>query len=185
MLRTTNGERRKRYLFVVIDRRSRSVHLAVKDDMTTRSAMSFLREAATAFSFRMAHVLTDNGSCFSPIFEKACAELGAEYRHTHPYTLQTNGMVERSNGCIKSEVLGITIYPRRNLEQLLRGCNAAYNARRQQVLQGRTPHQMVVERLIARRKLRGTKLSSQTEPQDVTKARIIVENAKDVHNQIR
>jgi hypothetical protein len=28
----------------------------------------------------------DNGSCFSTIFKKACAELEAQYRHTQPYT---------------------------------------------------------------------------------------------------
>src|SRR3712207_4817164 len=40
---TADGERRKRYLFVAIDRRSRSVHLAVKDDETEKSAIAFLR----------------------------------------------------------------------------------------------------------------------------------------------
>lgn len=107
MLRMANGERRKRYLFVAINRCSRSVHLAVKDDMTTKSVVAFLREAAQAFPFRITHMLTDNGSCFSPTFEKACAELGAQYRHTRLYTPQTNGMVERFNGRIESEVLGI------------------------------------------------------------------------------
>ena len=33
------------------------------------------------------------------------------------------------------------------LEQLLRGFNAAYNARRQRVLDGKTPNQVVAERL--------------------------------------
>src|ERR671917_248244 len=41
-LRTADGEWRKRFLFVAIDRRSRSVHLAVKDDETEASARSFL-----------------------------------------------------------------------------------------------------------------------------------------------
>jgi hypothetical protein len=68
-LRTSDGERRKRYLFVAIDRCSRSVHLAVKDDETERSALAFLREAAAAFPFRLTHVLTDNGSCFTPAFQ--------------------------------------------------------------------------------------------------------------------
>ena len=89
----------------------------------------------------MTHVLTDNGSCFTPAFAKVCAELGAAYRHTRPYTPQTNGMVERFNGRVGSEVLGITIYSHRDLEQLLRGFNAAYNARRQRVLNGKTPDQ--------------------------------------------
>src|SRR3954468_10753981 len=41
-LRTADGECRKRFLFVAIDRRSRSVHLAVKDDETEASAKAFL-----------------------------------------------------------------------------------------------------------------------------------------------
>src|SRR5215213_5628906 len=48
-LQTADGERRKRYVYVAIDRRSRSVHLAVKDDETEKSAVAFLREAAAAF----------------------------------------------------------------------------------------------------------------------------------------
>ena len=95
---TAKGERRKRFLYVAIDRRSRSIHLAVKDDETEPSAIAFLREAAAAFPFRLTHVLTDNGSCFTPAFAKACADLGAQYRHTRPRTPQTNGMVEPKSG---------------------------------------------------------------------------------------
>jgi hypothetical protein len=67
-LQTACGERRKRYLYVAIDRRSRSVHPAVRDDETERSAIPFLREAAKAFPFRLTQVLTDNGSCFTPVY---------------------------------------------------------------------------------------------------------------------
>jgi transposase InsO family protein len=115
-------------------------------------------------------VLTDNGSCFTPRFAKTCADLGAEYRHTRPYTPQTNGMVERFNGRIESEVLGITIYSHRDLEQLLRGFNAAYNARRQRVLSGRTPSQVVAERLAARRRRRNTRPAGQASPMDIARA---------------
>jgi transposase InsO family protein len=179
-LQTSNGERRKRYLYVAIDRCSRSVHLAVKDDETEKSAIAFLREAAAAFPFRPTHVLTDNGSCFTPAFAKVCAELGAEYRHTKPYTPQTNGMVERFNGRVSSEVLGITIYSHRDLEQLLRGFNAAYNARRQRVLDGKTPDQVVAERLQAKRKLARAKPRDRADSNDISKAHLIVEAAKEV-----
>jgi transposase InsO family protein len=177
-LQTANGERRKRYLYVAIDRCSRSVHLAVKDDETEQSAIAFLREAA--FPFRLTHVLTDNGSCFTPAFAKVCAELGAQYRHTKPYTPQTNGMVERFNGRVGSEVLGITIYSHRDLEQLLRGFNAAYNARRQRLLNGKTPDQIVAERLKAGRKLAKAKPHGRAGPDDIAKARLIAEAAKEV-----
>jgi len=179
-LQTANGERRKRYLYVAIDRCSRSVHLAVKDDETERSAIAFLREAAAAFPFRLTHVLTDNGSCFTATFAKVCAELGAEYRHTKPRSPQTNGMVERFNGRIGSEVLGITIYSHTQLEQLLRGFNAAYNGRRQRVLDGKTPNQVTAERLKARRKLANPKPQGRAGPEDIAKARLIAEAAREV-----
>ncbi len=94
-----------------------------------------------------------------------------------------NRMVERFNDRVSSEVLGITIWSHVQLEQLLRGFNAAYNARRQRVLDGRTPDQVVKERLRARRKLARAK-SDQPEgragPDDVARARLIAEAAKEV-----
>src|SRR3954447_9869774 len=66
-LRTGDGESRKRYLYVAIDRASRFVHLAVKDDETERSAVAFLKEAVQAFPFQVTHVLTDRGSCFTAV----------------------------------------------------------------------------------------------------------------------
>src|SRR5918993_1925225 len=64
-LRTQDGESRKRYLYVAIDRASRFVHLAVKDNETTASAVAFLKQAVAAFPFQLTHVLTDRGSCFT------------------------------------------------------------------------------------------------------------------------
>ena len=115
-LRTGDGELRKRYLFVAIDRRSRSVHLAVKDNETEASAEAFPEEALAAFPFRVTHLLTDRGSCFTADgFEKRCRELGVEHRETKPCTPRTNGMVERSNGRVQREVLGITIAGHREI----------------------------------------------------------------------
>ena len=49
-LRDSDRISRKRYLYVAIDRASRYVHLAVKDDETTASAVAFLEEAARRLS---------------------------------------------------------------------------------------------------------------------------------------
>ena len=125
-------------------------------------------------------MLTDNGSCFTPAFVQACAELGAKYRPTKPYTPQTNGMVERFNRRVSSEGLGITIYSHRDWEQLLRGFNAAYNARRQRVLDGKTPNQIVAERLPARRQFAPAKTHGRAGPDEIAKARRIAEAAKEV-----
>ena len=51
-LRTAGGEWRKRFLFVAIDRRSRSVHLAVKDDETEASAKALLVQSQRSFCAR-------------------------------------------------------------------------------------------------------------------------------------
>jgi hypothetical protein len=85
---------------------------------------------------------------------------------------------ERFNGRIGAEVLGITIYSHSQLEQLLRGFNAAYNARRQRVLEGQTPDQVVAERLADKPALAKDKPSGQARPCDITKARLIAENTK-------
>jgi transposase InsO family protein len=130
------------------------VHLAVYDDELTTSAIAFLNEAVRAFPFKVTHVLTDRGSCFTADgFEDACRRLKVVHRTTKPYTPQTNGLMERFNGRVQREVLGVTIYSHQDLETLLKGFNQAYNRRRQRVLKGRSPDQVVHSRLAAEPKL--------------------------------
>src|SRR3954449_11801879 len=180
-LRTADGEPRKRYLFVAIDRHSRFVHLAVKDDETEASARTFLEAALAAFSFRVTHVLTDRGSCFTAEgFEKLCRARGIEHRKTRPYTPRTNGMVERFNGRIQREVLGLTVASHRDLERLLKGFNAAYNARRQRVLGGPSPAQVVRGRLRHNESLANPGYRPPPDPCLLPKALLVVERAKDV-----
>jgi transposase InsO family protein len=180
-LRTSDGELRKRYLFVAIDRRSRFVHLAVKDDETEASARAFLEEVLTAFPFRVTHVLTDRGSCFTAEgFEKLCRGLGIEHRKTRPYTPQTNGMVERFNGRVQREVLGITVASHPDLERLLKGFNRAYNARRQRVLDGSSPEQVVRERLAMGKGPANPSYHPPADPCVLPRAMLVVERARDV-----
>lgn len=80
-------------------------------------------------------------------------QLKVQHRRTKPYTPQTNGLVERFNGRVQREVLGITISSHRDLETLLKGFNQAYNRRRQRVLKGASPEQVVQRRLAAEPKL--------------------------------
>jgi transposase InsO family protein len=63
------------------------VYLAVKDDELTASAIAFLKEAIAAFPFKITHVLTDRGSCFTADgFEEACRTLRVQLRMAKPYT---------------------------------------------------------------------------------------------------
>jgi transposase InsO family protein len=179
-LRDRDGITRKRYLYVVIDRASRYVHLAVKDDETAASAIAFLDEALAALPFHITYILTDRGSCFtSDGFEKACRQHKIEHRTTRPYTPRTNGMVERFNGRVQREVLGITIYNHRDLETVLAGFNTAYNSRRQRALKGRSPEMVLREHLKAKPEL----AKPATKPPDegaLPKALKVVAAAKEV-----
>ena len=138
------------------------------------------RSAAAASPFHLSHVSTDNGSRFSPAFAKVYAELGAEYLHTERYSPQTNGMAERFNGRVGNAVLGITSYSHRDLEQLLRGFNAAHNARRRRVLNGKTPNQVVAERREAKPELANAKPHGRAGPCDTIKACLVAQRAKEV-----
>jgi transposase InsO family protein len=171
---------RKRFLYVAIDRASRYVHLAVKDDETAASAVAFLAEALAALPFRVTHVLTDRGSCFTADeFEKICRQHKIEHRTTRPYTPRTNGMVERFNGRVQREVLGITLYSHRDLETVLAGFNAAYNGRRQRVLKGRSPDMALRERLTAKPEL-AKPVTKPPDPDALPRALKVVADAKEV-----
>ena len=178
-LRTADGRVQRRYLFVAIDRCSRTVHLAVKDDLTQRSAIAFLREVIGAFPFRVSIVLTDRGASFKAVFQRACLALGVEHRRTKPYTPQTNGMAERFNGRVAREVLTITVGDHRALEQLLLGYNTAYNLRRQRVLHGRSPVDVLAERLRCRPELANPDWHPSPSGALVTAMRVVA-TAKDV-----
>lgn len=68
----------------------------------------------------------------------------------------------------------------RALEQLLRGFSTVYNALRQRVLNASTPNQIVAEHLKAKPELGNPAPRGRVGPCDITKARLIVEVAKEV-----
>jgi hypothetical protein len=86
-------------------------------------------------------------------------------------------MVERFYGRIGSLVLAITVSSH---DQLVRGLNAAYNARRQRVLEAKIPDQVVAQRLTAEPALAKQKPSGPAGPCDIIKARLIAKSAKEV-----
>src|SRR5215213_7375629 len=113
-------------------------------------------------------------------FEAACQSLGVEHRKTRHYTPRTNGMVERFNGRVQREVLGITIASHQDLETLLRGFKQAYNARRQRVLKGRSPEMVVRERLSAVPARANRNHDPPFDPCSLPKALQVISRAKDV-----
>jgi transposase-like protein len=60
-------ETRRRYLFVAIDRATRWVYVAIKDNKTAASARSFLAALHKACPLKIVKLLTDNGKEFTDI----------------------------------------------------------------------------------------------------------------------
>lgn len=107
----------KQYLFVAIDRATRSLYFKVYDAKTAENANEFLSECINFFPFKISHILTDNGLEFTNkvikskkgetckkqgLFDQNCSHNGIEHRCTKPATPKTNGMVEKANDIIKS-----------------------------------------------------------------------------------
>ena len=89
-------------------------------------------------------------------------------------------MAERFNGRVQREVLGITVASHGDLERLLKGFNSAYNTRRQRVLDGRSPEEVVCERLAHDQGLTNPAYRPPSDPCTLPKAMLVIERAKDV-----
>lgn len=115
----------KYYLFVAIDRATRTLYFKVYDAKTSVNAEEFMIECIAFFPFGITHVLTDNGLEFTNRLLKnkkgeycakpgkldvLCQENNIDHRCTKPFTPKTNGMVEKANDIIKKGTIKKTKY---------------------------------------------------------------------------
>ena len=115
----------KYYLFVAIDRATRTLYYKIYDAKTSANAENFMLECFDFFPFGITHVLTDNGLEFTNRLLKdkkgkycakpskldiVCKQNKIDHRCTKPFTPKTNGMVEKANDIIKNKTIKITKY---------------------------------------------------------------------------
>ena len=112
------------YCFVAVDRATKRTHTAWFERKTQEVGATFLRSCLEAFEFKVAIVLTDNGTEFTNkayagphgkastihAFDKVCKEFGIKHRLTKFRTPKTNGLVERYNQIIKRATLWSKTY---------------------------------------------------------------------------
>jgi len=136
-------ERRKRYVFVAIDRATRYVDVEIHSRREADTSAGFLRRFLAHFPYPVHTILTDNGSEFTdrfavdmknkPLdrpsgkhpFDVICAKHKIDHRLTRPYRPQTNGLVERFNRRI-AEALGRE--PKRGIAHRTFACQADRDA---------------------------------------------------------
>jgi len=123
-----NGQ--KQYLFVAIDRATRTLYYKVYDAKTSQNAEDFMNRCLEFFPFKITHVLTDNGFEFTNKLikskkgtykakngrlDKVCEKNNIDHRLTKPGTPKTNGMVERVNNTIKTGTIKKIEYENKDL----------------------------------------------------------------------
>lgn len=121
----------KYYLFVAIDRATRILFYSVYENKTAQNAQDFFDKCLDFFPFKITHILTDNGLEFTnrllkskkgepckktSLFDQKCEENNIDHRLTLPKHPQTNGMIERVNGIIKSNTVARTDF--KNIEEM-------------------------------------------------------------------
>ena len=79
-----------------------------------------------------------------------------------------------------AEVLGVTVASHRDLERLLAGFDQAYDARRRRVPGGKSPAEIVKERLRQDRGLANAGCRPPFDPCALPRAMLVIERAKDV-----
>ncbi len=141
-------------LFVVIDRATRFVYVAIKDFKGAKSAKEFLGELIVACPFKIHKVLTDNGKEFTNRFRRRtngkptgshpfdclCKRFGIEHRLTELYTPQTNGLVEQFNRRITNILHFYYFYTYQQLKEILDKYLMCYNyGNKQKVLTNQSP----------------------------------------------
>ena len=110
----------KSYLFVAIDRATRTMFFAIYDQKSAQCTDDFFDKCLAFFPFEITHILTDNGLeftnrlirskkgnlCSKPsLLDTKCESNKIQHRLTQPNTPKTNGMVERVNGTIKNNTI--------------------------------------------------------------------------------
>jgi transposase-like protein len=119
----------KLFLFLAIDRVSKSAHVAFLGANTKPNGAAFPREVVEAFPCRIHTVLTDDGMAFADlpenrgrhpeieaifgghVFDRVCEGHGIEHRPTKPYHPWTDGQAERMNRTVKDATIKVFHYP--------------------------------------------------------------------------
>jgi transposase InsO family protein len=155
----------KLFLFLAIDRVSKSAHVAFLDANTKLNGAALLREVVEVFPCRIHTVLADNGMAFADlpknrgrypeieaifgghVFDRVCEGHGIEHRLTKPCHPWTSGQAERMNRTVKDATIKVFHYPDPEaLRAHVLAFVAAHNfAKHLKALRWRTPFQAVCD----------------------------------------
>lgn len=150
------GEDKRRYLFVAIDRATRWVFVRIKSNKSAASVRAFLGTLHKACPIKITRLLTNSGKEFTGQlfasrahepgghheFDLLCQQLGIEQCLARPQTPKTNGMAEHFSERIADVLKTHRFNSAEDLEHTLMRYVALYNRQLPQSALGRqTPWQ--------------------------------------------
>jgi transposase InsO family protein len=156
---------RKYYQFTAIDCHSRWRYLKVYDDISSYSAIEFLKEVIQVAHFKIKAIKTDNGVCFTNryvgyakskdplnpklhILDIFCQKHNIIHYLIDPGKPAQNGKVERSHRTDQEHFYNVNHFKNvSELEKKIRIWNDEYNNLEHISLKGKTPNEMVLESL--------------------------------------
>lgn len=130
---------KKFYQYTAIDEFSRFRYLAAFEEHSSYSASEFVKQAVSAFPFKIECVQTDNGQEFTKRlsntknpsltqFQRTLAEYGIRHKMIKPYTPRHNGKVERSHRKDNEYFYAVrTFYSFDDFKKQLKHYNRSYN----------------------------------------------------------
>jgi transposase InsO family protein len=151
------------YQFTAIDCASRWRYLAIYEDMSNYSAISFLKELIHIAEFKIQNIKTDNGSCFTNRYTGYRKSIDPMFPRVHDFDLecqknsiphylidlgkpQQNGKVERSHRSDQETFYDKLDFKTLTLEDLkyqIRLWNNHYNNLEHCSLNGETPNNII------------------------------------------
>lgn len=158
---TENGQKKRYYCFLAIDRATRMLLLEVYEHKGSKEAGDFLMKCLKFFPFQIRWILTDNGREFAvqgqrnsfgkiekkSLFEAICTVAGIDHRKTkvaHPWT---NGLAERMVRTAKEHTTKAHHY--KNVVEAITDIKQFQNYHNHccklKVLQNHTPYEKLIE----------------------------------------
>jgi len=118
------------YVYTLVDVASRWAWARVSSRISTRSSLSFVKEALQFSGFKFKMIQSDHGSEFSTWFSEHVRKLGMTHRHIRVRKPNDNGHLERFNRTLQEECLNKVNQNMKSFQQAIAVYLPYYNGQR-------------------------------------------------------
>jgi len=100
----------KRYILTAVEYEKKIAYARVYKSKSSSSTFDFLLRLHMLVDGKIAAILSDNGSEFADLFDKACNKMGIDHIYTRLRTPKDNAVDERFNRTIQEEFMDTDLF---------------------------------------------------------------------------